>query len=105
MVPSEFRASPPAPTDTSIRIANIPARTLFALSFPGWATERTVLDAAGALGAALEADGEPFEAGRFYTAGYDSPFRLFDRHNEVLFKQSKGHKVPLGDASAAVAAE
>ena len=34
----------------------------------------------------LKAAKVPYDAEMFYTAGYDSPFRLTDRHNEVWVK-------------------
>ena len=56
--------------------------------FSGYASEEKLLAAAAKLGAALEADGIEFQRDQFFFAGYDSPFRVFGRHNEVWYMAS-----------------
>jgi len=52
----------------------------FTRKFIAWQKE------AVALGDALTKDGiTDFETKYYFTAGYDAPFKLFNRHNEVWF--------------------
>ncbi|XP_045165323.1 heme-binding protein 2-like [Mercenaria mercenaria] len=37
------------------------------------------------LGIALRNDGLAYEEAYYFTAGYDAPFKLFNRHNEIWF--------------------
>ena len=41
---------------------------------------------AQALSDALDADGVEYDDSHFYSAGYDPPFRLRGRHNEIWIK-------------------
>lgn len=54
-------------------------------SFSGYATEKKWLEHAEELTNALDKAGEKYVKDYFITAGYDSPFRVFERHNEVWF--------------------
>ena len=85
-VPAAFQQAPPTPSDPAVTITTMGAATFAVASYPGWAEEQKVLAVATQLGAALQAEGVAFTSTHFFTAGYDSPFRLFDRHNEVLFQ-------------------
>lgn len=38
----------------------------------------------------LEAAKEPFSTQHWYTAGYDSPYQLINRHNEVWIPRTAG---------------
>lgn len=51
----------------------------FAMSYDTWREH------AEQLGAALDKDGLTYEQEYYYTAGYDSPYTLFNRHNELWF--------------------
>lgn len=53
-------------------------------SFPGFATESDWLAQARELAAALGPNAT-YIKDYFYTAGYDSPFQIFNRHNEIWF--------------------
>jgi hypothetical protein len=43
---------------------------------------------AAALTAKLTANGEAFDNSVFWTAGYDAPYKLSDRHNEIWILKS-----------------
>ena len=78
----------PKPTDPEVfEETDLPALTVYARSFPGWADEKTLLAESQTLGAALHRDGKGGggEKSSFFFAGYDSPFRVFGRHNEVWY--------------------
>lgn len=56
----------------------------FTNDFSAWQKE------AVALGEALKKDGlSDFETDYYWTAGYDAPFKLFNRHNEIWFMKKK----------------
>ena len=52
--------------------------------FGGFAKEETWLSEAQRLAQAIEGK-EKFHTDYHYTAGYDSPFKMFNRRNEVWF--------------------
>ncbi len=53
------------------------------LSFPGWMNEKEAISHGRELFEDLKDDNVSFNADTFFTSGYDSPFHLTDRHNEV----------------------
>lgn len=57
----------------------------FTRSFGGFASPEKYAEEAEALARTLRNRGQPFHEDFFYTAGYDSPFKLFNRHNEVWY--------------------
>lgn len=58
---------------------------IFPRSFGGFASPEKYAEEADALARTLRNRGQPFHEDFFYTAGYDSPFKLFNRHNEVWY--------------------
>lgn len=51
--------------------------------FGGFATDIDAFENVNELKKDLQAAGKLFDGTRFEAAGYDSPWTLFDRHNEV----------------------
>lgn len=82
-VPFDFQAAPPAPTDEMVEIISLPPMDVYVASFGGFATGSVYLDKAAEAVKALDGAGLTYSTDYFYTAGYDSPFRLRNRHNEV----------------------
>lgn len=82
-VPFEHQASPPEPSDEAVFIEKRPALDVYVASFGGWAKGSTWLSHASDASDALAGEGVKVDSDYFYTAGYDSPFRLTNRHNEV----------------------
>jgi hypothetical protein len=76
----------PQPTDSSLSLTNITAQTVAVRSFGGYAKDTDVTNNIAALGAALNNASIAFDSSSYFTAGYDSPFRVFHRHNEVWLK-------------------
>jgi|TARA_B110000967_G_scaffold178939_1_gene194089 hypothetical protein len=74
----------PAPTDPSVfnSVDENPLR-VFVKSFGGYSDEKVLRKQAAELAKALVEDGVELDAKSYYSAGYDSPFRPIDRHNEV----------------------
>ena len=48
-----------------------------------YALQSKVLERAKETLGRLEQEGRKYDANVFYSAGYDAPFRLINRHNEV----------------------
>ena len=79
-------AAPPAPTSPALFVRAERSADVYVATFGGWADEKEVIKHAAALAATLAAAGvHVAAAGGFTTAGYDSPFRLLERHNEIWF--------------------
>lgn len=81
--PSE--GTPPQPTDPTVSLIKLPLLQAYAQSFGGYASMDKNIEHAKNMGEALKKAGKKFEDSFFYTAGYDAPFKLFNRHNEVWF--------------------
>jgi hypothetical protein len=101
--------SPPPPSDSTVKIVTTPESTYYVNSFGGWATGATYVDRARSVASALEGAGRKIDDAYFATAGYDSPFRLRNRHNEVwlpavLDQGAAKAKVAVAAKPAAVAA-
>lgn len=73
----------PQPTDSTVYLSNYTAMTVAVKSFGGFASDDDVTTNIADLGNALEQDHISFDQVNYFTAGYDSPFRVFHRHNEV----------------------
>jgi len=84
MVPFELQDNPPMPTDTSVSLTSIPAHQAYVRSYPGFSNEQKFLAEASALAKALNGS-QTYDSSFYYTAGYDSPFTVLGRHNEIWF--------------------
>jgi hypothetical protein len=82
-VPFDFQSAPPKPTDELVEVVTLPPMDVYVLGFGGFATGAGYLDKAAEAVKALDGAGLAYSSEFFYTAGYDSPFRLRNRHNEV----------------------
>jgi len=83
-------ATPPKPTSSDVFIESIPAMTVAVAEFSGFAQQKTIIAKAAEEEAlvnnstvVVKADGEAW-----WYAGYDPPFRLTNRHNEVFIPVS-----------------
>lgn len=83
--PFAYKIGTPIPTNPKLAIINIPAITAYVSSFGGFERDQQLTKYANDLEQALDRDGmsyvKPDEF--FFTAGYDPPYRLIGRHNEV----------------------
>lgn len=66
---------PPKPRDAVIHTLRVPAVTLYASSFGGFATEQAVLQYAAQMAADLKAAGTEVSKKSFWFASYDPPYR------------------------------
>uniref|UniRef100_A0A8C0QLS8 Heme-binding protein 2 n=1 Tax=Chelonoidis abingdonii TaxID=106734 RepID=A0A8C0QLS8_CHEAB len=84
-VPFEHQDSVPQPTDPDVFIEERKGEAIFVRSFGGFASPEKYAEEAQALARILKNVGQSFHEDFYYTAGYDSPFKLFNRHNEVWY--------------------
>lgn len=85
----DLQGKAPAPTegDTYLRVA--PEMTVGVRSFPGYAVWSNTQPEFTALAASLAANGTKVDPSHEIFAGYDAPFRVIGRHNEVMFVVTK----------------
>ena len=60
---------------------------MFSRTYGGFSREETVREEHLKLAESLRRDGVPFREEPYYRAGYDSPFKLTNRRNEVWLLQ------------------
>ena len=84
MVPKEFNKDMlPKPNQSGIEFKEEPAKTFAAIRFSGWANDTKIETYKQNLTAALDAEGISY-TNRFYFFGYNAPYEVFNRINEVL---------------------
>ncbi len=84
MVPKKLKKDMlPKPNQSGIEFKEEPAKQLAAIRFGGWANDTKIEKYKQKLIAALEAEGIKY-SNRFYFFGYNAPFEVFNRKNEVL---------------------
>merc|ERR1712039_232938 len=79
-LPREFQKDPPKPTDPRVTNVEVDALTVAVLSYPGWSSENAVISHGKELFEFLKQDNVTYTSENYFSAGYDSPFRLTDRH-------------------------
>jgi len=84
-VPSQYQDATPTPTNPDIFITGHPERRVYVRSFGGRASQEDWIENAAKLGMDLTKAGLNYDASYFYTAGYNGPYTMFNRHNEVWF--------------------
>jgi uncharacterized protein YxeA len=84
MVPKKFNKDMlPKPNQSGIAFKEEPAKTMAAISFSGWANDIKIEKYKQKLIAALDAEGIKY-SNRFYFFGYNAPYEVFNRKNEVI---------------------
>jgi len=84
MVPKELKKEMlPKPDQSLIEFKEEPAKTVAAISFNGWANDKKIEKFKQELKSALEAEGITY-SDRFYFLGYNAPYEVFNRKNEVI---------------------
>lgn len=99
-----MQESPPQPSDKAVFIEKSPAATVFVLQYGGWSTGSKVVKKAGELREALSNEGISVRSDVYYSAGYDPPFRIFHRHNEVLLLATFAMQESMEPSTSACAA-
>ena len=84
MVPKKFNKDMlPKPNQSVIEFKEEPAKTVAAIRFSGWANDTKIEEYKQHLKAALDAEGIKY-SNRFYFFGYNAPYEVFNRKNEVI---------------------
>ena len=84
MVPKKYNKDLlPKPNQSGIEFKEEPAKSIAAISFSGWANDAKIEKYKQHLKAALDAEGIKY-SNRFYFLGYNAPFEVFNRKNEVI---------------------
>ena len=73
----------PKPNQSGIEFKEEPAKLLAAISFSGWADDTKIEKYKQILKAALDAEGIKY-SNQFYFFGYNPPYEVINRKNEVL---------------------
>jgi len=91
MVPKEIKKEDlPKPNQSNIVFKEEPAKTMAAISFGGWANDSKIKSFKDTLTSALERQGIAHQ-NRFYFFGYNAPYEVFNRLNEVLVEIEVPH--------------
>ena len=84
MVPKKFHKDMlPKPNQPVIEFKEEPAKLLAAITFKGWANDTKIEKYKQELKAALDSEGIAY-SNQFYFFGYNAPYEVFNRKNEVL---------------------
>lgn len=84
MVPKKFKKETlPKPSQSQIEFRQEPAKTVAAISFGGWADDEKIEKYKEKLKAVLDAEKISY-TNRFYFLGYNPPYEVFNRTNEVI---------------------
>jgi len=83
-VPKSKWENTPVPTGDGVYLEEGPVGTLIVRAFGGYANSKDFIREAMALEEAI-GDSYKFVREYYYTAGYDSPYKFWDRRNEVAF--------------------
>jgi hypothetical protein len=84
MVPKKFNKDIlPKPNQSGIEFKEEPAKTVAAIRFSGWANDTKIEKYKQNLKVALDAEGIKY-SNQFYFFGYNAPFEVFNRKNEII---------------------
>ncbi|XP_044147174.1 heme-binding protein 2-like [Bufo gargarizans] len=100
-VPQEVK-KPPTPTDPEVYLDTFPAASVYVKTFGGYAFNAMYVTQAKALAENLRFLGLQFDDTYFVSAGYNSPFDFFSRHNEVWYMAKSSRQWEFLDLSAAL---
>ena len=90
MAPKKFRKeSLPQPNQSQIKFKKEPSKTIAAISFGGWANDKKIEMYKEKLKLALDQEGITY-INHFYFMGYNPPFELFNRKNEIAVEITEG---------------
>ena len=90
MVPKKYnKEALPQPNQTAITFREEPAKTVAAIRFGGWASDKKINTYKQQLTKALDNAGIAY-TNRFYFFGYNAPYEIFGRRNEVVVELQSG---------------
>ncbi|XP_003383651.1 PREDICTED: heme-binding protein 1-like [Amphimedon queenslandica] len=82
-VPFAYQSNTSIPTDPTLSIASLPALTAYVGQFGGYMSDKVEQEETTKLKNAMTKYGVQFVQQYSFAAGYDPPFRVIGRHNEV----------------------
>ncbi|XP_070782102.1 heme-binding protein 2 [Enoplosus armatus] len=82
-IPEEHQDNPPEPSDPEVFVEYRKEFTAYVRTYGGFSKENLKREELVKLLESLQRDGVPYVDKPFYAAGYDSPFKLTNRRNEV----------------------
>lgn len=85
-VPSAFWEDTPLPTDETVFLEEMPELTVFIRAFSGHSGQSQFSSQISELSELVGVS--PSDLGYYYTAGYDAPWTMFYRRNEVWMVQN-----------------
>ncbi|XP_040919587.1 heme-binding protein 2 [Toxotes jaculatrix] len=85
LLPAEYQADPPSPTDKKVYIHETSDMKVYVRTYSGWMTSMSDKNTANSLSTALDLADAKYKKGFHYAVGYNSPMTIFNRHNEVWF--------------------
>ncbi|XP_031723842.1 heme-binding protein 2 [Anarrhichthys ocellatus] len=85
LLPVEHQKNPPKPTDVKVYINKMPDMKVYVRSYGGWMMSLTEKKQVENLRNDLDKVGAEYKESFHYSAGYNSPMKLFNRHNEVWY--------------------
>jgi hypothetical protein len=95
LVPKKFnKETLPQPSQSRIEFREEPAKTVAAMSFGGWAHDKKIEKYKLKLKKSLDVEGIKY-SNRFYYLGYNPPFEVFNRKNEVIVELMRQTIAPL----------
>ena len=88
-MPEKYQKNPPKPTSKDIFFTTYDPATYYVRGFstvaPGADAKRIISEAGKLVEDLTKANVTDFDAETYFRAGYDPPFRLLGRHDEVWF--------------------
>lgn len=75
----------PKPNHPEVTYHDYPEITAYVISYSGFTSDSKLSQHTAQLATMLERDGVTYDKTMAFYAGYDPPYRLFNRHNEVWF--------------------
>merc|ERR1711878_51082 len=87
-ITKEFQSNPPEPVDPEVKIVKSKERIVFVKQFGGCAMQDSVwMKEADKFRSELSERSNEVDLSYFWTAGYDSPMKFWNRRNEVAFEK------------------
>ncbi|KAM5263603.1 heme-binding protein 2 [Ctenodactylus gundi] len=86
-IPAAQQSDPPSPSEPGVFIEDRAEMTVFARSFDGFSSAQKNQEQLLTLASVLREEGKVFDERVFYAVGYNSPFKLLNRNNEVWLIQ------------------
>nr|XP_055044489.1 heme-binding protein 2 [Misgurnus anguillicaudatus] len=85
LLPSDFQANPPKPTDPSVYFIDTPDMNVYVKSYGGWMMSVVSKIKAQQLKKSLDKVQASYETEYHYDVGYNSPMKILNRHNEAWY--------------------